>query len=120
MPAPVVGAERGGASPGGEPAAHLEDAGGRGAGRHQPHLEDARNPPSRGVPPGRRDGALGGGGGAGFRVRRDERSCRSTRRKGRGVNKRGSLEGKEELSGRRSERDEKNLREMSEREVQKN
>ena len=34
MPAPVVGAERGGASPGGEPAAHLEDAGGRGAGRH--------------------------------------------------------------------------------------
>ena len=74
MPSPVVGAERGGASPGGEPAAHLEDAGGRGAGRHQPHLEDARNPPSRGVPPGRRDGALGSGGGAGFRVRRDERS----------------------------------------------
>ena len=114
MPAPVVGAERGGASPGGEPAAHLEDAWGRGAGRHQPHLEDARNPPSRGVPPGRRDGALGGSGGsggsggAGFRVRRDERSCRSTRRKGRGVNKRGSLGGEEELSGRRrSERDEK-------------
>ena len=59
MPAPVVGAERGGASPGGEPAAHLEDAGGRGAGRHQPHLEDARNPPSRGVPPGRRDRGSG-------------------------------------------------------------
>jgi len=39
------------------------------------------------------------------------------RRKGRGVNKRGSLGGEEELSGRRrSERDEKNLREMSERE----
>jgi len=35
VPTPVVGAERGGASPGGEPAAHLEDAGGRGAGRHQ-------------------------------------------------------------------------------------
>ena len=42
------------------------------------------------------------------------------RRKGRGVNKRGSLGGKEELSGRRSERDEKNLREMSEREEEKN
>ena len=43
------------------------------------------------------------------------------RRKGRGVNKRGSLGGEEELSGRRrSERDEKNLREMSEREEEKN
>jgi hypothetical protein len=39
--APIVGTEHGGASPGGEPAAHLEDAGGRGAGRHQPHLEAA-------------------------------------------------------------------------------
>jgi len=37
------------------------------------------------------------------------------------VNKRGSLGGEEELSGRRrSERDEKNLREMSEREEEKN
>jgi hypothetical protein len=36
------------------------------------------------------------------------------------VNKRRSLGGKEELSGRRSERDEKNIREMSEREEEKN
>jgi hypothetical protein len=37
------------------------------------------------------------------------------------VNKRGSLGGEEELSGRRrSKRDEKNLREMCEREEKKN
>ena len=42
-------------------------------------------------------------------------------REGRGEKKRGSLGGEEELSGRRSsERDEKNLREMSEREEEKN
>ena len=92
MPAPVVGAERGGASPGGEPAAHLEDAGGRGAGRHQP-----------------RSAAGEAGWGSGQRRRR--RISGATRR---------ALGGKEELSGRMSERDEKNLREMSEREVQKN
>ena len=44
----------------------------------------------------------------------DETSARVARREG------GSLGGKEELSGRRSERDEKNLREMSEREEEKN
>ena len=67
MPAPVVGAERGGASPGGEPAAHLEDA---------------RNPPSRGVPPVRRDGALAAAAAPDFGC--DETSARVARREGRG------------------------------------